>query len=155
MVRKMGDLQGRKVDALIVETTQTEIRPKKLDAALRLEYRTKLLNPKWAESMVAQGSGGAFEVSQRMTALVGWGATAKFQEGWVYDQGVEQYVFNEEMAKKLKDSNPEAFRNVVGRFLEATARGMWSPKEDVMQRLQELYEDRVGTEATPGPRCPL
>ena len=36
--------------------------------------------------------------------------------------GVEQYVFNEEMAKKLKDSNPEAFRNVVGRFLEATAR---------------------------------
>jgi len=140
MVRKMGDLQGRKVEALIVETTQKEVRPRKLDAALRLEYRTKLLNPRWAEAMVAQGSGGAFEVSQRMTALVGWGATAKFQEAWVYDQGVEQYVFDEEMAEKLRRSNPEAFRNVVARFLEASARGMWSPKPEVFERLQEIYE---------------
>jgi len=141
MVRKMGDLQGRKVSALIVETTQKEVRPRKLEAALRLEYRTKLLNPKWAEAMVAQGSGGAFEVSQRMTALVGWGATAKFQESWVYDQGVEQYVFDKEMAEKLRASNPEAFRNVVGRFLEASARGMWDPGQEVIERLQEVYEE--------------
>lgn len=141
MVRKMGDLQGRKVDALIVETTQKEVKPKKLDAALRMEYRTKLLNPKWAETMVASGSGGAFEVSQRMTALLGWGATAKFQESWVWDQGVEQYVFDAEMAKKLRDSNPEAFRNIVGRFIEASNRGMWTPAEDVMSRLKEVFEE--------------
>uniref|UniRef100_A0A7S2GHE5 CobN/magnesium chelatase domain-containing protein n=1 Tax=Alexandrium andersonii TaxID=327968 RepID=A0A7S2GHE5_9DINO len=145
MVRKMGDLQGRKVSALIVETTQKEVKPRKLEAALRLEYRTKLLNPKWAEAMVAQGSGGAFEVSQRMTALVGWGATARFQENWVYDQGVEQYVFDEKMAEKLRASNPEAFRNVVGRFLEAGARGMWEPKPEVTERLQEVY-DTLGDE---------
>jgi len=47
---------------------------------LRLEYRSKLLNPKWAAAMAAQGSGGAFEISQRMTAMVGWGATVKFAE---------------------------------------------------------------------------
>lgn len=29
---------------------------------LRLEYRSKLLNPKWAKTMAAQGSGGAYEV---------------------------------------------------------------------------------------------
>ena len=33
---------------------------------------------------MAQGSGGGFEVSQRMTALLGWGGTTKFAEaGWV------------------------------------------------------------------------
>lgn len=37
---------------------------------LRLEYRSKLLNPRWAKAMAAQGSGGAYEISQRMTAMV-------------------------------------------------------------------------------------
>ena len=32
---------------------------------------------------MAQGSGGAFEVSQRMTALLGWGGTTKFAEALV------------------------------------------------------------------------
>ena len=31
-------------------------------------------------------TGGAFEVSQRMTAMIGWGATTKFKEKWVFDQ---------------------------------------------------------------------
>lgn len=53
---------------------------------LRLEYRSKLLNPKWAEAMANQGSGGAYEISQRMTAAVGWGGTAGFAEDWVFDQ---------------------------------------------------------------------
>jgi hypothetical protein len=35
------------------------------------------------KAMVAQGSGGAFEVSQRMTALLGWGGTTKFAEAWL------------------------------------------------------------------------
>lgn len=33
-----------------------------------------------SQAMVSQGSGGAFEVSQRMTALLGWGGTTKFAE---------------------------------------------------------------------------
>ncbi len=57
-----------------------------LPAPLRLEYRSKLLNPRWAQAMAAQGSGGAFEISQRMTAMVGWGATAEFKEDWAWDQ---------------------------------------------------------------------
>lgn len=36
--------------------------------------------------MAAQGSGGAFEISQRMTAMVGWGATTDFREDWTWDQ---------------------------------------------------------------------
>eukprot|EP00955_Chlamydomonas_euryale_P106235 365691-Chlamydomonas_euryale.AAC.5 len=39
-----------------------DTKPKELEEVLRLEYRSKLLNPRWAEAMVAQGSGGAYEV---------------------------------------------------------------------------------------------
>ena len=40
----------------------------------------------WANAMAAQGSGGAYEISQRMTAMIGWGGTADFKEDWAYDQ---------------------------------------------------------------------
>ena len=38
------------------------VEPKELEDTLRLEYRSKLLNPAWANAMVAQGAGGAYEV---------------------------------------------------------------------------------------------
>ena len=33
----------------IVETFSKDIKPKELEEVLRLEYRSKLLNPKWAQ----------------------------------------------------------------------------------------------------------
>lgn len=116
-----------------------QVKPKELDATLRMEYRTKLLNPKWAQAMAAQGSGGAFEISQRMTALVGWGATADFTDGWVWDGSYETYVEDEEMAERLRKANPQAFSNVVRRMLEGAGRGFWDASEEKLERLRELY----------------
>ena len=105
-----------------------------------MEYRTKLLNPKWAEAMVEQGSGGAYEISQRMTALIGWGGTANFKDDWVYDQAADTYMLDAEMAKKLQDANPEAFRNIVGRAIEAHGRGFWNADDEKLEKLRELYQ---------------
>ena len=55
-----------------------------------------------ANSSADQGSGGAFEISQRMTAMIGWGATTDFKDKWVYDQAADQYVMDQEMADKLR-----------------------------------------------------
>jgi magnesium chelatase subunit H len=123
-----------------VESFSKDTTPRKLDDLLRLEYRSKLLNPKWAEAMANQGSGGAFEISQRMTALVGWGGTVDFTDEWVYDQASQTYALDPEMAKKLQKANPEAFRNIVGRMLEAHGRGFWKPDQGCLEKLQELYE---------------
>lgn len=130
-----------KVGCSIVETFSKEVEPKSLEETLRLEYRTKLLNPRWADAMAAQGSGGAYEISQRMTALVGWGATADFTEQWVYDGAHERYVEDEEMRKQLLKSNPQAFQNVVRRMLEAAGRGFWEPSQDQLEQLRELYAE--------------
>ena len=99
-----------------------------------------MLNPKWASAMANQGSGGAFEISQRMTALIGWGGTANFTEAWVYNQAADTYAFDLDMAQKLREANPEAFRNIVGRMLEAYGRGFWQPEEEKLQKLRELYD---------------
>ncbi|EKQ67639.1 cobaltochelatase CobN subunit [Leptolyngbyaceae cyanobacterium JSC-12] len=132
--------QGKKVAASFVESFSKDTTPRKLEDLLRMEYRTKLLNPKWAEAMVAQGSGGAYEVSQRMTALIGWGGTADFQESWVYDQAADTYALDAEMAEKLRKANPEAFRNIVGRMLEAHGRGFWHADPGKLEQLRQLYD---------------
>ncbi len=132
--------RGKKVNASFVESFSKDTTPRNLEDLLRMEYRTKLLNPKWADAMANQGSGGAYEISQRMTALIGWGGTADFTDNWVYDQAADTYALDEEMAKKLRDANPEAFRNIVGRMLEANGRGFWQPSDDKLQKLRELYD---------------
>ena len=65
------------------------------------------LASRWVKAMVSQGSGGAYEVSQRMTALIGWGATVSFTDGWVWDQAAETYVMDPEVADQLRKNNPQ------------------------------------------------
>ncbi|KYC35958.1 protoporphyrin IX magnesium chelatase [Scytonema hofmannii PCC 7110] len=140
-LKKAAEQQrGKKVTTSFVESFSKDTTPRSLDDLLRMEYRTKLLNPKWAEAMASQGSGGAYEISQRMTALIGWGGTADFTDGWVYDQAADTYALDGEMAEKLRQANPEAFRNIVARMLEANGRGFWQPSEEKLQKLRELYE---------------
>ena len=92
--------------------------------------------------MANQGSGGAYEISQRFTAMVGWGATAGFTDDFVYEGAYERYVEDSEMCEKLTRSNPEAARNMVKRLLEAHGRGMWeSASEEQLDRLKEIYQD--------------
>ncbi|KAF5843565.1 CobN/magnesium chelatase [Dunaliella salina] len=132
---------GKAPGVSIVEAFGKEVKPRELKDVLRIEYRTKLLNPRWAEAMSAQGSGGAFEISQRMTAMVGWGATSDFRENWAWDQAAETYALDEAMAEKLRQANPQAFSNVLRRMLEASGRGMWDASPEVLNRLRALYSD--------------
>jgi magnesium chelatase subunit H len=74
-----------------------------------------------------------------MTALIGWGGTANFRDDWVYDQTADTYALDAEMAAKLREANPEAFRNIVGRMIEAHGRGFWNADEEKLQKLRELY----------------
>ena len=140
-LKKAAEKQrGKKVTTSFVESFSKDTTPRNLDDLLRMEYRTKLVNPKWAQAMANQGSGGAFEISQRMTALIGWGGTADFTDDWVYDQAADTYALDAEMADKLRKANPEAFRNILGRMLEAHGRGFWQADTDKLDKLRQLYE---------------
>ncbi|HSM80948.1 MAG TPA: cobaltochelatase subunit CobN, partial [Nodosilinea sp.] len=140
-LKRAAEMQrGQAVTASFVESFSNDTTPRKLEDLLRMEYRTKLLNPKWADAMANQGSGGAYEISQRMTALMGWAGTANFKDPWVYDQAAATYALDAAMAEKLRQANPEAFRNLVGRMLEAHGRGFWQPEADQLDQLRQLYD---------------
>ena len=43
---------------------------------MRLDARTKLLNPKWYEGMLSSGYEGVREIQKRLTNTMGWSATS-------------------------------------------------------------------------------
>ena len=54
---------GRPVGCSIVETFAKDAAPRELEEVLRLEYRSKLLNPKWAQARRPASSLGHLEHS--------------------------------------------------------------------------------------------
>ena len=71
------------------------------------------------------------------------GGTADFTDSWVYESAADTYALDPEMVQKLRDANPEAFRNIVGRMLEAHGRGFWQPDAQKLEKLRALYERSV------------
>ncbi|KAI8464745.1 MAG: CobN/magnesium chelatase [Monoraphidium minutum] len=132
---------GKAVGCSVVEAFGKDVKPRELEDVLRIEYRSKLLNPRWAEAMASQGSGGAFEISSRMTALLGWGATAGYSDQWTWDQASATYALDPEMAAKLRAANPQAYANVLRRCLEAAGRGIWTPDESVVEQLRQRFAE--------------
>ena len=132
--------RGSGVDLTYAESAAGEARLNGASDLLRIEARSKLLNPKWYESMLAHGHSGAAEIGNRFTHLVGWGAIGSV-DAWVYQDAAQTFVLDEAMRRRLEAANPQAARNVVGRLIEAHGRGMWKADEATLARLQGLYAD--------------
>lgn len=117
-----------------------------IEEMVRLESRTKLLNPKWYEGMLKFGYEGVREIEVRVTNTYGWSATAKAVDNWVYD-GIDQtFVQNDELRQRMIELNPYSFKGIIGRLLEANGRGYWEADGDTIDRLKELYaglEDEI------------
>ncbi len=138
---RMHNKKGTGVKLNYVESFTADVKVDDVDKTLRVEYRSKLLNPKWYESMISQGHSGATEISNRFTYMLGWDAVSKSVDDWVYEKAAETYAFDPKMREKLSKANPEAMKNIVGRMLEASGRGMWQADQDTIDKLQEIYSD--------------
>jgi len=108
-----------------------------LEETVRLETRTKTLNPKWFEGMLSHGFSGVAEIEHHITNTFGWSATADAVDDWVYDEVAATYVLDEQMLDRLRSLNPHSARTLVGRLLEASGRGLWSAEQPVIERLRE------------------
>ena len=132
---------GKKPTAYIADTTTANAQVRTLSETVRLDSRTKLLNPKWYEGMLNHGYEGVRELSKRLVNTMGWSATADAVDNWVYEDVNTTFVKDEEMCKRLMNLNPNSFRKIVGTLLEIHGRGYWETSDMNLQRLQELYEE--------------
>ena len=132
---------GNSVKLSYVETYTAETKIEDADKVLRVEYRTKLLNPKWYESMLSHGHSGAAEISNRFTYMLGWDAVSDSVDDWVYTDAAKTFALDPVMRERLAKANPMAMRNIAGRLLEASGRGLWKADDDIVDQLKELYAD--------------
>ena len=137
---------GKEPTSFIADTTTANAQVRSLSETIRLDSRTKLLNPKWYEGMLDSGYEGVREVAKRLNFTLGWSATSGAVDNFVYEEANETFINDPEMRKRLMDLNPHSFRRIVGTLLEVNGRGYWETSDDNIQQLQELYqevEDRI------------
>jgi len=118
---------------------QTKIRS--LEETIRLETRTKTLNPKWYEGMLQHGFRGVAEIENHVANTFGWSATANAVDTWIYTDIARTFLLDTTMFDRLQELNPYSVRSLIKRLLEAHDRGYWNPDEEILERLRDLIAD--------------
>ena len=129
------------VPVYIADHTTGNEKIRTLAEQVALETRTRVLNPKWYESMLDHGYEGVRAIETHVTNTMGWSATTGQVAPWVYQQLSETFILDEEMRRRLALLNPKAASRVANRLLEAHERQYWDPDEASLSALREAGED--------------
>lgn len=122
----------------VSDSLSRDLRVRTLEETVRLEARTKTLNPKWYEGMLQHGFRGVAEIESHVSNTFGWSATADAVDDWVYDEVAKTYLFDEAMLQRLRELNPHSAHALAGRLLEAHGRGYWEVDAETLARLREV-----------------
>jgi magnesium chelatase subunit H len=129
------------------DSLSPQIKIRSLQETVRLETRTKTLNPKWYEGMLKHGFRGVAEIENHVANTFGWSATTNAVDPWIYTEISKTFLLDPIMFNRLLELNPHSLRSLMRRLLEAHERGYWNPDEDVLERLRDIIGDlKVQTE---------
>nr|WP_272910929.1 magnesium chelatase subunit H [Roseomonas sp. NPKOSM-4] len=106
-----------------------------------LETRTRALNPKWFEALLAHGYEGVRQIEAQVTNTMGWSATTGQVAPWIYQQLAQTYMLDPEMRARLAKLNPTASVRIANRLIEAHERNYWQPSEETIEALRQAGEE--------------
>ncbi|MCE7027059.1 magnesium chelatase subunit H [Jiella avicenniae] len=144
--RAASEARGEKVPVYIGDQTRGEGKVRTLEEQVALETRTRMLNPKWIEAMLAHGYEGVRQIESHVTNTLGWSATTGQVSPWVYKRLAETFVLDPEMRERLASLNPTASARMADRLIEAEERHYWTSDEAGRDALREAgadLEDRL------------
>jgi magnesium chelatase subunit H len=133
--------RGEDVPVYIADQTTSNGKVRTLAEQVALETRTRVLNPKWYESVLEHGFEGVRQIETHVTNTMGWSATTGQVAPWVYQKLSETFILDEDMRKRLAKLNPAASVKVANRLLEAHDRQYWNPDEATLDALRKAGED--------------
>ncbi|OCW58476.1 magnesium chelatase subunit H [Hoeflea olei] len=137
---------GQQLPVFISDQTQGEGRVRTLGEQVALETRTRSLNPKWFEGMLAHGYEGVRQIEAQISNTMGWSATTGDVQPWVYQKLSETFILDETMRRRLSELNPASSLRMVNRLIEAKDRNYWTPDDETWAALcaaGEEMEDRA------------
>jgi magnesium chelatase subunit H len=151
--RAVRRASGEAVPVYVGDSTRGTGKVRTLSEQVALETRTRTINPKWYEALLAHGYEGVRQIEAHVTNTLGWSATTGQVAPWVYRDVAATFVLDEAMRRRLADLNPQSAARLAGRLIEASERSYWAPDEETLAALREAgdeLEDRiegVGVEA--------
>jgi cobaltochelatase CobN len=114
------------------------------EEALRV-YRSRVINPKWIDSIKRHGYKGGLELTATVDYIFGFDATAHVAPDFVYEGLAQHYALDADTQEFLKQSNPWALNAIAERLLEASERGLWEdPKAETLDALRAVLLDSEG-----------
>lgn len=131
---------GRRPRVLTADNYSARAKVRDLDEALRLEARTRMLNPKWHHAMLDHGYQGVHEVSSRLANTFGWAAATQQVDGWIFTAAARTFLFDEDLRERMVALNPAAVRAMADTLDEARDRALWQPDQDVSDQLDEVRD---------------
>jgi magnesium chelatase subunit H len=137
---------GAEAAVYVGDQTRGEGTVRTVAEQVALETRTRALNPKWFEALLAHGYEGVRQIEAQVTNTVGWSATTGQVAPWIYQQLAQTYMLDPEMRARLAKLNPTASVRIANRLIEAHERNYWQPTEDTIEALRragEELEDRL------------
>jgi cobaltochelatase CobN len=138
MVASIRALTGIQPKAYFGDSSRPEaVRVRDLkEEALRV-YRSRVINPKWIESIKRHGYKGGLELAATVDYIFGFDATAQIAPDFVYEGLAEHYAMSPEMRDFLGASNPWALHAIAERLLEAANRELWeNPSPETLDALR-------------------
>ena len=100
--------RGESAPVYIGDQTRGDGTVRTLTEQVALETRTRALNPKWYEALLAHGYEGVRQIEAQVTNTLGWSATTGQVAPWVYKELTQTFVLDEAMRNRLADLNPTA-----------------------------------------------
>lgn len=144
--KSVETVRGKKAVMLITDTTGGQPVTETAEKSVAKGIRTRVLNPKWIDGMLAHKFHGAQKISERFENVMGLAATTGAVEPWVYDSLCEKYAEDEQMRRRMAENNPYAYMNILEQMEEYNRRGYWNASKEQLDAIRSAYletEDRI------------
>jgi magnesium chelatase subunit H len=146
LTRAISAVKGKEPALYIGDQTRGAGKIRTLNEQVALEIRTRTLNPKYIEDLLAHGHEGVRQIEAQVTNTLGWSATTGTVDPWVYKRITETFVLDKAMRDRLAALNPTASSRLTNRLIEAQERSYWTPDAETLEALRsagEELEDRL------------
>ena len=115
---------------------------KNLEEEIDKVMRSRVLNPKWLDSMKQHGYKGAFEMSATLDYMFGYDATTESIPDWAYEGIYKEWIKNLNTREFLIKNNPWAVRDICERLLEAYNRNLWiNVDSEIIKNIKLVYNN--------------
>jgi magnesium chelatase subunit H len=137
---------GTSLPIYIGDQTRGTATVRTLNEQVALESRTRTLNPKWYEGLLQHGYEGVRQIEAQVTNTMGWSATTKQVDNWVYKEITDVFVLDPAMRARISALNPTASARLANRLVEAYERNYWTTDPATLDELRAAgheLEDRL------------